>query len=191
MPIEVAVSAAPTKIAVSVSNPSAARDQVAAGERKHHAGERDGHRRRADAEQLLEVRLEAHLEEQEHDADLGEEEDPSESGTSPRTEGPRRMPASSSPSTAGCPTRSASSPNSFAPISADGERQEEGADVERVPLARILRSGDLPPVASQPCYPARPLPRGAVAQFGRARESHSRGRRFDPGQLHQFLITEL
>ncbi len=27
--------------------------------------------------------------------------------------------------------------------------------------------------------------RGAVAQFGRARESHSRGRRFDPGQLHQ------
>ena len=37
------------------------------------------------------------------------------------------------------------------------------------------------------CYPPRPLPRGAVAQFGRARESHSRGRRFDPGQLHHFL----
>ena len=30
-----------------------------------------------------------------------------------------------------------------------------------------------------------PFRRGAVAQFGRARESHSRGRRFDPGQLHQ------
>ena len=27
--------------------------------------------------------------------------------------------------------------------------------------------------------------RGAVAQFGRAPESHSGGRRFDPGQLHQ------
>ena len=34
------------------------------------------------------------------------------------------------------------------------------------------------------CYPAPPS-RGAVAQFGRAPESHSGGRRFDPGQLHQ------
>ena len=30
----------------------------------------------------------------------------------------------------------------------------------------------------------RDLPGGAVAQFGRALEWHSRGRQFDPGQLH-------
>ena len=35
------------------------------------------------------------------------------------------------------------------------------------------------------------FPRGAVAQFGRAREWHSRGRRFDPGQLHQYRRRRL
>jgi hypothetical protein len=39
----------------------------------------------------------------------------------------------------------------------------------------------------RPCYSARP--RGAVAQFGRAPEWHSGGRRFDPVQLHQLVPT--
>src|SRR6187551_2148722 len=43
---------------------------------------------------------------------------PADSGTSPSREGPSTMPATSSPSTAGCPTRSASAPNTLAPMSA-------------------------------------------------------------------------
>ena len=37
------------------------------------------------------------------------------------------------------------------------------------------------------CYSSRP-PRGAVAQFGRAPEWHSGGRRFDPVQLHHYFL---
>src|SRR5215467_14409202 len=43
----------------------------------------------------------------------------------------------------------------------------------------------LDPSGLRPCYPLSS--RGAVAQFGRAPEWHSGGRRFDPVQLHQFL----
>ena len=55
-----------------------------------------------------------------------------------------------------------------------------------------LAAATAPDVAAPggPCYPPRPLPRGAVAQFGRARESHSRGRRFDPGQLHHSPLKD-
>jgi hypothetical protein len=71
---------------------------------------------------------------------------------------------------------------------ADGFEVREG---HRTPCASAAdygpdcRSGpDLPPHRRRAILRAL-FPRGAVAQFGRAPEWHSGGRRFDPVQLHQ------
>jgi hypothetical protein len=44
------------------------------------------------------------------------------------------------------------------------------------------------PIPAGPLAPVLPTYRGAIAQFGRAPESHSGGRRFDPDWLHQNRI---
>ena len=75
IPIDVAVRAAPTKIAVRAGWPSDARQTKPAQERERHPGKRHGERRPADAGQLFEVGLQADFEEEQDHADLGQEED--------------------------------------------------------------------------------------------------------------------
>ena len=70
MPTLVAVRAAPTKIASLVLNPSGGADARPADERERDADERHADRGAAHRPELVEVHLEAHVEEQEDDADL-------------------------------------------------------------------------------------------------------------------------
>ena len=72
MPTLVAVSAAPRKIAVSVSTPEADAGDGAADERHDDADDGDEHRRPTDLAQLGEVHLHADLHEQQQHAELGE-----------------------------------------------------------------------------------------------------------------------
>ena len=94
---------------------------IAEREGHNHPDGRHSQCGRTDAEHLAQVGLEADLEEQQHDAQLGEHmhhiRGGTLGGTTPRTPPPRTTPATSSPSTAGCPSRSASSPKSLAPTS--------------------------------------------------------------------------
>ena len=76
IPIDVAVSAAPTKIAVRRLVTERHRDGISPGEGQHHPRERHHQRGRAHAEELVQVGLEAHFEEEKDDADLGEQVDP-------------------------------------------------------------------------------------------------------------------
>ncbi len=70
IPIEVAVSAAPDEDRGQRLVAERRRDRVAAGKRQQHPRQRHGQRGRSDPDQLVEVGLEPHLEEQQHDADL-------------------------------------------------------------------------------------------------------------------------
>ena len=145
IPTEVAVSVAPTKIAGGETVAAAARGMrrvrpVADSPRANGSATPTAatdERGRADPEHLAQIGLEPDLEQQQHDAQLGSTWITSaaapSAGTMPSTLRPSSTPATSSPSTAGCPIRSASSPRSLAADQDGGERQEEAGDVDAPP----------------------------------------------------------
>jgi len=63
-------------------------------------------------------------------------------GTPNRARLPTTMPAASSPSTDGCPSRTATSPPSFAATEHQREHQQHGRDGVRVTLRRPGEGGD-------------------------------------------------